>query len=194
MSIVAVVAAENNDCANALIVSAGVNTAYTTAGATTDGPSESGSCGATVNNDLWYRYFALCDGTVTIDVSGSDYDHSIAVYSNLGCPSGNNEAVACLEAPATSMTFSATLGQAFRIRVGDSGSGEGSAQFLITCEETPGGCDEDCASPSDDEVNIIDLLALLAEWGTNGDCDFDGGGISVTDLLQMLAAWGGDCS
>ncbi len=54
-----------------------------------------------------------------------------------------------------------------------------------------------CPADLDDSgsVDIIDLLALLAAWGTDpgGPPDFDGDGIvGVIDLLTLLAAWG-DC-
>ena len=42
-------------------------------------------------------------------------------------------------------------------------------------------------------VDVPDLLALLAAWGTNpgGPPDFDGDGmVAVPDLLALLAAWG----
>ena len=43
------------------------------------------------------------------------------------------------------------------------------------------------------DVGILDLLALLAAWGTNpgGPPDFDGGGnVGILDLLTLLANWG----
>ena len=39
-------------------------------------------------------------------------------------------------------------------------------------------------------VGTTDLLALLAQWGSVGSCDFDGGGVGTTDLLKLLANWG----
>ena len=45
----------------------------------------------------------------------------------------------------------------------------------------------------DDSVGILDLLALLAAWGTNpgGPPDFDGDGtVGILDLLMLLANWG----
>ncbi len=45
----------------------------------------------------------------------------------------------------------------------------------------------------DDSVNVPDLLALLAAWGTESDGppDLDGDGIvSRPDLMTLLAAWG----
>ena len=45
----------------------------------------------------------------------------------------------------------------------------------------------------DDTVGILDLLALLAAWGTDpgGPPDFDGDGtVGILDLLYLLANWG----
>ncbi len=40
---------------------------------------------------------------------------------------------------------------------------------------------------------VVDLLLLLAAWGTDpgGPPDFDGDGtVGITDLLELLANWG----
>ena len=45
-------------------------------------------------------------------------------------------------------------------------------------------------------VGILDLLTLLAAWGTNpdGPPNFDGDGtVGILDLLALLADWG-DCT
>ncbi len=44
----------------------------------------------------------------------------------------------------------------------------------------------------DGSVGILDLLALLAAWGTDpgGPPEFDGGGVGITNLLALLANWG----
>ena len=45
----------------------------------------------------------------------------------------------------------------------------------------------------DAEVGILDLLLLLAAWGTDpgGPPDFDGdGSVGITDFLELLANWG----
>ncbi|MHC4826430.1 MAG: hypothetical protein ACYTEY_07730, partial [Planctomycetota bacterium] len=52
-------------------------------------------------------------------------------------------------------------------------------------------CPWDCGD-GDGTVGIVDFLAMLAQWGGPGPCDFDGGGVSVTDFLLLLAHWG-DC-
>jgi hypothetical protein len=55
----------------------------------------------------------------------------------------------------------------------------------------PPPCPWDCQAVPDGNVSVIDLLAMLSQWGQAGtSCDFDGGVVSVTDLLIMLANWG----
>jgi len=62
--------------------------------------------------------------------------------------------------------------------------------------EVPGSdpCPPDIAG-GDLNVNVTDLLALLAQWGQSGqsgaEADIDcSGDVNVTDLLEILAAWG----
>jgi hypothetical protein len=50
-------------------------------------------------------------------------------------------------------------------------------------------CPWDCGT-IDGDIGVVDLLALLAQWGTPGPCDADGGGTAVTDLLALLSNWG----
>jgi hypothetical protein len=52
-------------------------------------------------------------------------------------------------------------------------------------------CPWDCAEPPDDEVSVVDFLAMLAQWGqVETSCDFDGGGVDFTDFLEMIGNWG----
>jgi hypothetical protein len=52
-------------------------------------------------------------------------------------------------------------------------------------------CPWDCAGAGDGVVDVVDFLALLAEWGqASVPCDYDGGGVAVTDFLELLAHWG----
>lgn len=49
-------------------------------------------------------------------------------------------------------------------------------------------CPWDCGGTGDGNVNVTDLLALLAQWGGPGSCDFNkNGAVDVTDLLKLLA-------
>ena len=48
----------------------------------------------------------------------------------------------------------------------------------------------DCGD-GDGIVGIQDFLALLAQWGTAGPCDFDGDGdVGIDNFLYLLANWG----
>ena len=52
-------------------------------------------------------------------------------------------------------------------------------------------CPWDCDGESTDgNIGITDFLALLAQWGGPGSCDFDGGGVGINDFLELLANWG----
>ncbi len=53
-----------------------------------------------------------------------------------------------------------------------------------------GTCPWDCGGDNDNNVGIVDFLALLAQWGGPGSCDFDGGGVGINDFLELLANWG----
>jgi len=76
------------------------------------------------------------------------------------------------------------------------GEGEGNVMtMLIDDVAISFSCDEDLTG--DGEVNLADLLALLAAWGPcpgGGqpcDEDLDGSGtVDLADLLALLAAWG----
>jgi hypothetical protein len=51
-------------------------------------------------------------------------------------------------------------------------------------------CPWDCESVPDGMVGVTDFLAMLAQWGGPGSCDFDGGGVGITDFLELLGVWG----
>ncbi len=57
------------------------------------------------------------------------------------------------------------------------------------CEEVPS-CDGD--ADGDGEVNVVDLLAVIGEWGsTDSDADLNGDGVvNVNDLLMVVGNWG----
>ncbi len=51
----------------------------------------------------------------------------------------------------------------------------------------------------DGQVDVSDLLLVIAHWGTDGGgvCAADAdssGGVNVTDLLLVIAAWGSSCN
>ena len=55
-------------------------------------------------------------------------------------------------------------------------------------------CGDSCLGDinNDGMVNVSDLLAIIAAWGTNDpDTDLDGNGVvAVGDLLAAIANWG----
>ncbi len=71
------------------------------------------------------------------------------------------------------------------VHANDFGSGSNTYALGV-----PAACPWDCGD-ANGAVEVVDLLALLGQWGIGGSCDFDGGGVAVTDLLKLLGAWGG---
>jgi hypothetical protein len=74
-------------------------------------------------------------------------------------------------------------------RVNIAGAGGELVDNIEVWSWAPPTCPWDCGN-GDGLVGVVDFLALLAQWGTSGSCDFDGDGVSVTDFLAMLAHWG----
>ncbi len=98
-----ITAVTNDDCANAFSISNG-NLAFTTVGATTDGPPLPPGCdqgsGLGFGSDIWYRYIPTCDGTLTVSTCNqASFDTRLAAYSGscsnltlLGC---NDDGLDC---------------------------------------------------------------------------------------------------
>ncbi|MCH8164778.1 MAG: hypothetical protein IH889_04145 [Planctomycetes bacterium] len=75
--------------------------------------------------------------------------------------------------------------------VWDDDNGDDSGSAYLFAAATPGMCPWDLDGTG--TVGILDLLALLAAWGSNpgGPPDFDGDGtVGILDLLALLANWG----
>jgi hypothetical protein len=72
------------------------------------------------------------------------------------------------------------------------GGTTGSVTVLLGNGESGGlPCPWDCQPVPDGSVNIPDFLALLAQWGGPGACDFDGNNVvDVQDFLTFLANFG----
>jgi hypothetical protein len=196
-----VVAPENDNCVDRVAISDG-DTEFSTIGATTDGPALPAECdkgfGLAFVNDIWFNYTATCDGTVTVSTCNqASYDSRLAVYT--AC---DGDLIACNDdGPGCSgftseMTFSATCGTTYVLRVGGFG-GSGSGTLTIGCDGTPckggcGACDGDLNN--DGTVDGADLGILLGNWaGTGGCADINGSGlVDGADLGILLGNWG-DC-
>ncbi len=104
-------------------------------GAGPDACDSSGGGTGAIQSDVWFRYtyqpYAdACAGSITIDTCGSDFDAKIAVYSGTTCPTAASVPLACAEGggpcggTSAGVTFPATIGATYLIRVGSlSGAG-----------------------------------------------------------------------
>jgi len=195
----------NNNCATGTIVTAGTH-ALNTANATTDGPNEVGSClfneVSAIQNDVWYRFVAQCNGTARASTCGATFDTKIAVYGN-ACPTAPGSAIACNDdatcGTAAEVTFPVVSGQIYRIRIGSASGATGTGSLVLTCT-VPVTCPADIAPAGGNQVvNVDDLLAVINAWGPCADpnlCPADiapqGGNdvVNVDDLLAVINAWG----
>jgi hypothetical protein len=80
-----------------------------------------------------------------------------------------------------------TEGESYLLRIGVFPGEDGGAGSIVVDVRPP--CSWDCGD-GDDTVGIVDLLAMLAQWGAPGPCDIDGGGVGITDVLLLLGNWG----
>jgi hypothetical protein len=190
----------SDECDAAGIIGEGAS-AYTTLIATTGGPDEPGAClGGTgeFSKDVWFKYGSKCVGTVTVslcDAEGGsvDFDARLAVY--IGCPIAPGTMIACSDnacGGAPRVSFVNNGPTVYRIRVGGADGASGTVMMSITCAPAP--CPADVTG--DGQVNVSDLLGVIAAWGTTGDpgrhpADVDENGVvNIEDLLDVIAAWG----
>ena len=182
----------NNDCEDAIEITDG-SYDFTNLGATTDGPDEVEDCdfyGYThIQADVWFLYTASCDGPVTVDICDSDYNTKMAVYT-AGCPGIPGKTIACDDRSCDGLqsfiTFDASKGSQYRIRIGGYEGEKGSGTLLIFCGS---GCPEDVNG--DGVIDVLDLIEVLSQWGGSGSADINGDGVvDVLDLLAVLGAWG----
>jgi hypothetical protein len=69
---------------------------------------------------------------------------------------------------------------------------EATINAFLLYDGCPADCDED--GIDDGNVNLVDFLSLLAQWGGAGSCDIDENGfVNVQDFLKLLARWGPCC-
>jgi hypothetical protein len=187
----------NDNCGTATTAGLGV-TAYTSIGATTDGFDEAGcDASATFLNDVWYRYFALADGTLQIDADG-DFDPRLAVYGS-SCPTGPDQAIACNDdgGPGLlpSITIPVTANTLYRIRVGSADGSTGSGNITLST----GPIDDPCPGDTngDNVVDIDDIVNVVLDFGTDGTDnggDVDMSGLTdIDDIVFVVLNFGNTC-
>ena len=186
----------NDECSGAIAVSDGA-TAFDTTTATGSAVTIPSSCaadgGTSMVRDLWYRYSPTCTGTATVSTCGAaSFDTRLAVYPGSSCPSSATPVLACNDNDATctggssKLTFAATAGASYYIRLGGASTG---APGTLTV-----GCSAPCVGDFDASgtINGDDLGVLLTAWGTSGGpTDLTNDGLTNgDDLGVLLTRWG----
>jgi len=120
--------AQNDECATAILVTAGT-TAFDTTGATTSAPAWPCAGGG---SDLWYRYTSTVTGNITVSTcNGTTYDSALEAFS------GTCAALVSLVCNDDScnlqsrISFAAVAGQSYFIRVGGFASQTGQGNLNI---------------------------------------------------------------
>ncbi len=179
----------NDDCATATPVVNGLNLALDNTNAT-DGAvvASCGVNGTPGHGDVWFSYVASCTGVVTAatcDVTGAPTlgDTLLAVYeacggSELAC--NDNAQTVCV--PRSSLSFSATAGTTYRLRVASpSPTASGTFNLTITCAPDAAAVDDFGDAPGG---------APLAQH-TNAGQERLGTGVSA-EANPRTPAWFGD--
>lgn len=178
----------NDDCANATIVAAGT-IAFSTVGATTDGPTV---C-APYESDIWFQYQPDQSGYVTVSTCSPalTFDTVVSIFINRSQPCDsapavcNDTGVPHCPAGGSKVRIAARTDRIYLIHVGGIEGQVGSGELLIRV--CPGDFD------GDGMVALSDLVIMLSELSTAGcgaaGCrtDLDGDGdVDLVDLVTML--------
>ncbi len=186
----------NDLCQNASVVHLG-STPFTLVGATaTSYPAPAGCLaggGTALGRDIWFRLTDV-EGTVTLsNCGGSAFDSVIVVYdaqcstTAIAC---NDDASTCPSNQLSSrVEFAATCGSEYFVRMAAIGGQSGSGTLHIS-SSLPA-CPPCPDVNGDNQVDGVDLSAVLAGWGQGASGDVDGdGSVNGTDLTAILAGWG----
>jgi hypothetical protein len=158
----------------------GGNTTFTTVGATNDGQSETTCAAGGTSNDVWFRYSASTSGDTTISLCGSAFDTKMYIYPGTSNPTnGTATPVACNDddplcptgdARQSRITFNATSGQSYLVRVGGKNGATGGGTVQVTTPPTGPQIpvNNDCAGASwvGDGVAVSGSLQLATNDGT----------------------------
>lgn len=172
--------ASNDICVDAQVITSDGLYPFSTLNADTDGPPDSpGGLCTNVNQDVWFRYIASCNGDVTVATcSNTDFDSAINVYQGCFCDSNMGPLLTCANdncGPTNddaTVTFAAQEGECYLIRVGGSGSAEGDGLLIVGCVPAQLGA---CCLP----LGTCDLQ-------TEADCTMMGGMFTVGQPCSPL--------
>lgn len=183
----------NDECTGAVYVPVDDPTAISNIGATSGLPGFPAACGGLqVGADIWFRFVAPRTAACTVTTCGSGtFDTVLAVMSACGGKpiACNDDGAQCIPDSSSRLTFAATCGSEYLIRVGSVGSVPGTAILKVLLDVGPGcGCPADL--DGDGSVGPSDLTDVLSSWGGPGG-DLDGDGTTgPADLTELLSSWG----
>ena len=187
----------NDSAANPIQLTNGT-VGFSNRGATTDGGPE-GICLAfgdnNVNGDVWFYYFAECNGTVEINTCGVGFDSRIAVYNNYSATPPTNPIVCNDDSCGlqSRVTFNATAGQLFQVRVGGFTTARGCGVLNVSCTTNcpwqVDGCFADYNN--DGSIDGDDVIGFFGDWDANGGCaDATGdGSVDGDDVIAFFTSW-----
>ena len=208
----------NDRCSGATAIFNGA-TAFNTSTATTDGPTDTLCLAAAPNaidKDIWFAYTPTCTGTVTVNTCGTTgFDSVVGIYS--GCPTANNQALACNDDFActtggnlrSQVTFNSVAGRNYLIRVGGYNGASGAGTLSISCTVPPPPPPTPCSvadivdsggtAPGDGTLDGSDFIAFINSFSIGdatvdslADLNFDGT-IDGTDFIDFINAFGLGC-
>ena len=182
-----------NACADAVVISGYGATAVTNVGASTDGPVPT-TCGTgnQIANDVWRLYTACVSGSHTIDTcTGGNFDSVLAIYTGacgaLTQAACNDDASGCgAGALSSRITWTATAGTQYRIRMGGYQGATGNATLTLsgpTCPP-PGPANNDCANRSGVGTGptVYTTVGATTDGPAHAACDQSGSNQVTNDV------------
>jgi hypothetical protein len=185
----------NDNCSGATAATVGAN-AFTTVGATTDGPTHAAcnfNASNQITNDVWFTYTATVNGGLKIDTcTGAGFDTKIAVYSGSGCGVSDANLIGCNDdggcvAGRSVVSIPITLGSSYMIRVGSAAGATGAGTLsLAICRPDFNGSGT---------LDIQDIFDYLNAWFAGSlRADYNQiDSLTVQDIFDMINGWFAGC-
>lgn len=179
--------APNNACADRTVLpsSLDVSIGFSTDCATTDGPSSIACDVSTIpiGADIWYQYVAPCSGTVRASLCGTTtYDSVLAAYGSgltctctdiLGAPLACGDDTCGVGGGPSVVTFGATTGDCFLLRVGGWNNEIGSGVLHVSYDVVTECPCQTATPPTPDQ--ILNASGVAVQSAKNRFLSFAGG-------------------
>ncbi len=192
----------NDECISPTVIGNG-SYGFDTTSAGDSTPAVAASCldggGATMYNDVWFRYDPACTGLATLSTCGNaSFDTRLVAYAGATCPTAasavlscNDDNFACSPTTKSTMYLDVVDGYTYYIRVGSKVNSGGSGTLVVSCEPDAAPCPGDLDGSG--SVDASDLATILGAWGACSGCaaDLDSNGyVDAADLASLLGSWG----